>query len=204
MAQRKITRDDVINYLKRLPVDQPIPVLRDIRADLGGGSLATISAGVNAFLEERAYAPIAEHAMPIAFEQAGRDLIDKLWNIAAKKISDSENFTREELKGQIEVVRKNSEALQKKVEDLEEVVQQKDDKNASLTVEREELKIQLAKLSGEADALRKQIADLSAALQAERAAREAAEKAAAAAEAARDAESTAAEKAIQALKETLS
>lgn len=63
--------------------------------------------------------------------------------------------------------------------------------------------MQLAKLSGEAEALRRQVNELSAALQKERSAREVAERTAAAAEAARAAESSAAEKTILAIKETL-
>ena len=203
MAQRKITREDVITYLKRLPVDQSIPTMRDIRADLGGGSLATISAGVNAYLEERACAPAIEHAIPHAFEQSGRDLLVKLWGIAAKEIAESEALAKKELQGEVEIVRKNSETLQKKVEELEETVREKDDRAAALKLEREELKMQLAKLYGEAEALRRQVNELSAALQKERSAREVAERTAAAAEAARAAESSAAEKTILAIKETL-
>lgn len=114
----KITREDVITYLKRLPVDQSIPTMRDIRADLGGGSLATISAGVNAYLEERACAPAIEHAIPHAFEQSGRDLLVKLWGIAAKEIAESEALAKRNFKARSKLFGKIPRLCKRKSKNL--------------------------------------------------------------------------------------
>ena len=82
MAQHKIDKQDVINYLKTLPKSEKLPTLRMIQAQLGGGSLATISAGVRAFVEET-NTP-AKTAMPADFGKIANAALVELWSAAVE------------------------------------------------------------------------------------------------------------------------
>ena len=82
MAQHKIDKQDVINYLKTLPKGEKLPTLRMIQAQLGGGSLATISAGIRAFVEET-NTP-AKTAMPADFGKIANAALVELWTAAVE------------------------------------------------------------------------------------------------------------------------
>ena len=82
MAQHKIDKQDVINYLKTLPKSEKLPTLRMIQAQLGGGSLATISAGIRAFVEET-NTP-AKTAMPADFGKIANAALVELWSAAVE------------------------------------------------------------------------------------------------------------------------
>ena len=83
MAEHKINKQDVINYLKTLPKGEKLPPLRMIQAQLGGGSLATISAGVRAFVEET-HAPAKTAAMPADFGKIANAALVELWAAAVE------------------------------------------------------------------------------------------------------------------------
>lgn len=81
MAEHKINKQDVINYLKTLPKGEKLPTLRVIQAELGGGSLATISAGVRAFMEET-HTPSKTAPMPADFGKIANAALAELWTAA--------------------------------------------------------------------------------------------------------------------------
>ena len=83
MAEHKINKQDVINYLKTLPKGERLPPLRMIQAQLGGGSISTISAGVRAFVEET-HAPAKTATMPADFGRIANSALVDLWAAAVE------------------------------------------------------------------------------------------------------------------------
>ena len=78
MGTHRISAEDVVDYLAKLPAGQKRPSLRELQVALGGGSLDTLGRGMREFLKRQ-----EETAnVPEDFAAAGSELTTRLWQTA--------------------------------------------------------------------------------------------------------------------------
>lgn len=165
MGTHRISAEDVVDYLAKLPTGQKRPSLRELQVALGGGSLDTLGRGMREFLKRQ-----EETAnVPEDFAAAGSELTTRLWQTALVHIQKAREEERAATAEQIETLEKGIAALEAKNAELAKQVEGRGRQMDRLLGELHAAKTEAATAKDRSERLQEEFAALKQQLKEERA-----------------------------------